>query len=69
MVNSEALSIEDDIRTIIPEILSFGDTIRIKHLLNHTSGLRNYNVLLDLKGFDYDHAGYTNKHIQKLIFA
>ncbi|MCT4639465.1 MAG: beta-lactamase family protein [Bacteroidales bacterium] len=62
------LSVNDDIRAYIPELAYHNDTIRIKHLLNHTSGIRNHNVLLDLKGFDYEHRGYTNKMIQELMF-
>ncbi len=64
----EKLSVNDDIRMYIPEMAFYGDTIRIKHLLNHTSGIRNHNVLLDLSGFDYNHCGYTNKMIQRLMF-
>lgn len=63
------LSVNDDVRTYIPELPNYGSTIKIKHLLNHTSGLRNHNVLLDLQGFDYEHMGYTNESIQKLIFS
>lgn len=62
------LSINDDVRKHIPELATYEDTIRIKHLLNHTSGLRNHNVLLDLQGFDHKHQGYTNKMIQELMF-
>lgn len=62
------LSVNDDVRKFIPELYCPEDTIRIKHLLNHTSGIRNYNVLLDLSGFDYEHQGYTNKMIQQLMF-
>ncbi|WP_020536738.1 serine hydrolase domain-containing protein [Lewinella cohaerens] len=63
-----SLSVNDDVRRFIPELTFSGDTIRIKHLLNHTSGIRNHNVLLDLSGFDYEHRGYTNKMIQQLMF-
>lgn len=62
------LTINDDVRTYIPELKWYGETITIKHLLNHTSGIRNHNVLLDLMGFDFEHQGYTNKSIQKLMF-
>ncbi len=62
------LSVNDDVRKYIPELAYYNDTIRIKHLLNHTSGIRNHNVLLDLQGFDYEHRGYTNKMIQELMF-
>lgn len=62
------LSISDDVRKYIPELANYKEIIRIKHLLNHTSGIRNHNVLLDLQGFDYKHRGYTNKMIQELMF-
>jgi CubicO group peptidase (beta-lactamase class C family) len=62
------LSVHEDIRKYIPELTFYNDTIRIKHLLNHTSGIRNHNVLLDLMGFDYEHQGYTNRMIEQLMF-
>lgn len=68
LVQQKKVSLEEDVRKYIPELPNFGDTIRIQHLLNHTSGLRNHNVLLDLKGFDYDYNGYNNAEIQDLIF-
>lgn len=63
------LNVNDDVRKYIPEFPDYKCAIKIKHLLNHTSGLRNHNVLLNLQGFDYDHMGYTNKSIEKLIFS
>ncbi|MEM6846156.1 MAG: serine hydrolase domain-containing protein [Bacteroidota bacterium] len=63
-----ALSVNDNVREYIPELPDYGSKIQIKHLLNHTSGLRNHNVLLDLQGFDYTHQGYTNESIESLIF-
>ncbi len=68
LIQNKKLRLEDDVRKYIPELPNFGDTIRIQHLLNHTSGLRNHNVLLDLKGFDYTYTGYNNQQIQALIF-
>ncbi|MCH2198590.1 MAG: serine hydrolase [Flavobacteriales bacterium] len=68
LVHQGRLSVEDDIRVWVPEMKDYGETIRIKHLLNHTSGIRNHNVLLDLSGFDYEHRGYTNAMIQELMF-
>ncbi len=62
------LGVNDDVRKYIPELKFYGDTIRIKHLLNHTSGIRNHNVLLDLMGFDFQHSGYTNQMIHQLMF-
>ncbi len=41
------ISIDDDIRKYIPELPDLGDTIRLRHLMSHTSGYREYiNSLL-----------------------
>ena len=41
------ISIDDDIRKYIPELPDLGDTVRLRHLLSHTSGYREYvNSLL-----------------------
>lgn len=44
------LSLDDDIRKHLPEVPAFGKTITIRHLLTHTSGLRDQWGLLALKG-------------------
>ena len=44
------LTLEDDIRKYLPEVPDFGETIRIRHLLNHTSGLRDQWALLGIEG-------------------
>ncbi|MEL7122494.1 MAG: serine hydrolase domain-containing protein [Bacteroidota bacterium] len=45
------LSIDDDVRKYIPELPDFGTTITIRHLLTHTSGLRNFQSMLSLAGW------------------
>ena len=44
------LSLDDDMRKYLPEIPDYGSRITIRHLLHHTSGLRNYDDLFDLEG-------------------
>jgi CubicO group peptidase (beta-lactamase class C family) len=48
------LSLDDDIRKYLPEMHDFGKTITIRHLLNHTSGLRDQWSLLTLAGWRMD---------------
>jgi CubicO group peptidase (beta-lactamase class C family) len=48
------LSAGDDIRKYLPELADFGKTITIRHLLNHTSGLRDQWDLLVLSGWRMD---------------
>ncbi len=44
------LSLDDDIRKYVPEMPDYGETITIRHLLHHTSGLRDYLTLWGLAG-------------------
>ncbi len=44
------LSLDDDIRKYVPEIPDYGKTITVRHLLHHTSGLRDYLTLWSLAG-------------------
>ncbi len=46
------LSISDDVRKYVPELPDYGQKITILHLLNHTSGLRDYLTLMDLAGIN-----------------
>jgi CubicO group peptidase (beta-lactamase class C family) len=44
------LTVEDDIRKWLPEMPSYAAPIRIRHLLHHTSGLRDFGDLFALAG-------------------
>ena len=48
------LSVNDDVRKYIPELPDYGHKISILHLLNHTSGLRDYLTLMELAGINTD---------------
>lgn len=45
------LSLEDDVRKYIPEIPDYGKTVRVKHLLSHTSGIKDQASLMTLAGW------------------
>lgn len=44
------LSLDDDIRKYLPELPDYGAPITVRHLIHHTSGLRDYWTLVDLAG-------------------
>ncbi len=65
----DKLSIEDDVRKYLPELPDFGRTLRIRHLIYHTSGVRNsYPDLLWL-GEWRDGDITTTEDVRKLLFA
>src|SRR5262249_41564849 len=44
------LALDDDVRKFVPDVPDYGRKITLRHLLHHTSGLRNYVTLLTLAG-------------------
>ena len=50
LARQNRLSLDDDIRKYIPEMLDYGRPITVRHLLYHTSGVRDYTDLLGLAG-------------------
>ena len=55
------LSLDDDIREHIPELPEFDETITIRHLLTHTSGLREFLNLLTMTGRRLDHGDWIDR--------
>jgi CubicO group peptidase (beta-lactamase class C family) len=60
------LSLDDDIRKYLPELPEFDQTITIRHLIHHTSGLRDQWNLLAMAGWRLDDV-ITEEQIMKLI--
>jgi CubicO group peptidase (beta-lactamase class C family) len=61
------LSVNDDVRKYIPELPNYGQKITIAHLLNHTSGLRDYLTLMELAGIHIDSVT-TDEDALQMIF-
>jgi CubicO group peptidase (beta-lactamase class C family) len=51
LAQQQKLSLDDDIRQHLPEVPDFGHTIRIRHLMNHTSGIREIYSMLAIAGW------------------
>jgi CubicO group peptidase (beta-lactamase class C family) len=60
------LSLGDNIREYIPGLPDFGKTITIRHLLYHTSGIRDWPQALALAGWEMEDA-ITSEHILKMV--
>jgi CubicO group peptidase (beta-lactamase class C family) len=59
------LSLDDDVRKFLPELPDYGDTITLRHLINHTSGLRDQWDLLAMAGWR-EHDVKTNGDVLAL---
>jgi len=61
------LSLDDPVRKHVPELPDFGTPILIRHLLNHTSGLRSQWPLMSLAGRPTGRAVHTVDEILELV--
>ena len=60
------LSLDDDIHIYLPDLPDFGDLITIRHLIHHTSGLRDQYTLMGLAGWGLDDV-ITNDQVLRLV--
>ena len=60
------LSLDDDIRKYLPEMPKYEDTITIRHLIHHSSGIREYQALVLFGGLGSDNA-YSDKAILNML--
>lgn len=58
------LSLDDDVRRWFPELPDYGDTVRVRHLVHHTSGIRDY---LTLQGIAGGFGGTTDQEVIDLL--
>ena len=68
LIEQGDLSLEDSIATYFPQMPDYGHKILIRHLIYHTSGLRDYQELVYLKGLD-DHSCYDSDFALRLLFS
>lgn len=53
------LSLSDDVRKYFPELPAYANGVTIRHLLNHTSGIRDYFTLMNAGGRSLEGVGDT----------
>jgi len=61
------LSMDDDVRKFIPELPDYGTPVKLRHLLYHGSGLRDWLAVLQLGGRDKDEV--TIQTVLKIVQA
>ena len=60
------LSADDDVRKYVPELPVYDRPITIRHLLHHTSGLRDVNTLMVLAG-RRDEDAFDNEAVLRIV--
>ena len=61
------LSLDDPVRKYFPELPPYGDSVTIRQMLNHTSGLRDWGVVAAAGGWPRGTRTYTHAHVLDII--
>jgi CubicO group peptidase (beta-lactamase class C family) len=66
LVQKGKISLEDDIRKFLPQLPKYKHQVKVKHLLNHSSGLSNLVPIKRLLGIKWN-KDFTQKDAVKII--
>jgi len=61
------LNLEDDVRKYVPELPKYERPITIRHLLNHTSGLRDWGEIAGIAGWPRETRVHTHDHVLDIL--
>jgi CubicO group peptidase (beta-lactamase class C family) len=60
------LSLDDPVRKYIPELPDYGRPLTIRHMLSHTSGLRDWGSIQSIAGWPRTTREYTHAHVLEI---
>ena len=60
------LSLDDPVRNYIPELPDYGWPLTIRHMLSHTSGLRDWGSIESIAGWPRTTREYTHAHVLEI---
>lgn len=61
------LSLDDPVRTYIPELPDYHTPVTIRHMLTHTSGLRDWGSVESIAGWPRTTRAYTHAHVLDIV--
>lgn len=67
LVQDGRLSLDDQVRKHIPELPDYGVPLTIRHMLTHTSGLRDWGSIASIAGAPRTTREYTHAHVLDIV--
>jgi CubicO group peptidase (beta-lactamase class C family) len=61
------LSLDDEVRKYVPELPAYEWPITIRHMLTHTSGLRDWGSVESIAGWPRTSRVYTHAHVLEIV--
>ena len=61
------LSLDDDVRKYVPEVPDYGPTITLRHMMNHTSGLRDWGSVAGISGWGRGERSHDHDDVVDIV--
>ena len=61
------LSLDDDVRSYVPEIPDYGTTITLHHMMTHTSGLRDWGSVASISGWGREQRSHDHDDVLDIV--
>ena len=61
------LSLDDEVRKYVPELPDYGKRLTIRHMMNHTSGLRDWGSVAAIAGWGRGSRVHTHAHVLDIV--
>lgn len=63
------LRLDDEVQKFLPELPRYGRPITVRHLVSHTSGLREWSNLVAMDGWPRGTRAYTQEDFLEVVFS
>ncbi|HUF46543.1 MAG TPA: serine hydrolase [Vicinamibacterales bacterium] len=67
LVDDGRLTLDDPVRQYVPELPDYGTPLTIRHMLTHTSGLRDWGSLASISGWPRGDRRHTHAHVVDIL--
>jgi CubicO group peptidase (beta-lactamase class C family) len=67
LAHENKLSLDDPVRKYIPELPDYGKPLLIRHMLTHTSGLRDWGSVAAIAGWPRTSRVHTHAHVLDIV--
>ena len=61
------LSLDDDVRTYIPEVRDYGSPVTLRRLMTHTSGMRDWGSVASISGWGRGDRSHRHAHVLDIV--
>lgn len=67
LVRDGKLALDDSVRKYIPELPDYGASLTVRHMLTHTSGLRDWGSIAGIAGWPRTTRVHTHAHVLDIV--